>query len=75
MTDELVCCGLIEQVADKYDMPFGRPMGINFKTGGWSLRLFNLTKRGNMSSKGTGWLLLSYCPICGKRIAPEEADR
>lgn len=61
------------------DGPFYRPVSIDWDTGdmkvtGWAVRTYKKTKAGNISEKGQRVMLLTYCPICGERLLPEETE-
>ncbi len=64
-----------------YEFPFEQPVGIDmktmqFKVGAWGVILHRKTKAGKRSGAGSKFLLLNYCPICGKdlREKSEEGD-
>jgi len=71
------CCGILEQLKEKYDLPFYRPISYTTKdrqlaVGSWAIRLLKTTPGGAIARGGQGTLFLNYCPICGARLAPEE---
>ena len=74
--DAVVCCGLIEKLAEDYGWPFDRPLRLDVAKGefvqsGWSLCLLKRTKGGGIST-GKTWTLLKFCPFCGADLRPEE---
>lgn len=77
-SEEVVCCGLIEEVASKFDLPFERPFlvgSLDFEVGGWALRLLKLTPAGNISKKGGAFIFLNFCLFCGATLREPNGRR
>jgi hypothetical protein len=67
----------LEEMAKKWDGPFERPISWNQETGSlsadvWMVKVYKLTKAGNIPESGGGFLRLNYCPICGEKLIEEE---
>jgi len=59
--------------SEKWDGPFERPITWDRETGdlgvgAWALKVYKLTKAGNISRNGGGYLILKYCPLCGEEL-------
>jgi hypothetical protein len=68
---EPVCCGVLEELASKFDLPFEQPLllkGRELVVGGWAVRLLKKTPVGSISKKGSSFITLSYCPFCGQAL-------
>ncbi len=71
--------GCIETLSKHFDGPFELPIIFNRETGElsvnyWMLKLYKLTKGGNISKVGGGYIPISFCPMCGDRLIPEEKE-
>ncbi len=60
-------------LAERWDGPFERPISWNPKTGQmnapeWMIKIYKLTKAGNISKNGGGYLHIDYCPLCGANL-------
>ncbi|KKN61585.1 hypothetical protein LCGC14_0520380 [marine sediment metagenome] len=75
-------CKCLTSLTDQgWPFPFEQRLSFNIETMGnlsapWGVALQHATKTGKRSSRGSKFLLLNYCPICGKdlREKSEEAD-
>ena len=69
MSDEHTC---FTTLSEQWDGPIEKPVSWDRETGElstkWMMKVFNYTKAGNVSKSGGGWLVLSYCPVCGKEL-------
>ena len=65
------CCDAIEQVMDQFAFPFYTPILIDrttleMKAGNRpAIKLLKATPAGNISKRGGGTLIMSFCPLCG----------
>ena len=69
--------GCIETLNTHFDGPFEKPIIFDKDTGElkvaqWAIRLYKLTKSGNVSKSGRGMIFVTFCPVCGERLIPEE---
>ena len=72
-SSEHIC---LVEMAKKWDGPFEKPISWNRETGElkvdvWQVKVYKLTKAGNIAKKGGGYLRLNYCPICGEKLIEE----
>jgi len=71
------CCQAMAKCIREWNRPFFYPTYIgenrDIRADRLAISLWNVTKRGRMSQK-QGWATISYCPFCGKRLKPEDAD-
>lgn len=73
-------CGCLNSLREQdWHFPFEQPVGIDmktmqFKVGEWGVTLHHKTKAGKRSSAGSKFLLLNYCPICGKDLRKKEDE-
>ena len=74
------CCGVMEYfVSDGWAIPFERPIAVNRDTlnmevVGWSIRLYKKTSAGHPSKQKGPFILMSFCPFCGKNIESSASD-
>lgn len=71
------CCGILEKLSEKYDLPFTRPITFNPETsqlgiGGWAVKCLTKTEGGAISKKRQATVFLTYCPFCRKQLREEE---
>lgn len=69
--------GCIAALASKFDGPFEQPIVWDRNTGEmqvaqWMIKIYKLTKTGNISKAGGGYLTINYCPLCGEKLEDEE---
>ena len=63
----------IEVITERWDGPFERPITFNRETNEllsekWAIKVYKLTKSGNISKSGGGYLFMDYCPLCGEKL-------
>jgi hypothetical protein len=65
----------ITAIVERWDGPITRPISFvrtgntnELKAESWTIKVYKLTKAGNISKNGGGYLRLEYCPICGERL-------
>ena len=70
--DEHAC---IKAIVERWDGPISRPITFSrtgnvneLKAETWMMKVYKLTKGGNISKNGGGYLQIEYCPICGERL-------
>ena len=66
-----------DTIRERWEAPFEKPISFNRKTGElttdtWVIKVFNWTKSGNVSKRDSGYLQISYCPMCGKDLSNVE---
>jgi len=75
------CCGMFERVANRY--PATLALGINLinaRTGEavhpapWIMYLYEYTSTDRIAQSHRGWVLLRYCPFCGKPVPSGPTD-
>lgn len=71
------CCGVMQEILDKFDGPFYHPIYWDKEHGlrgeRLGVKLYNLTpSKKSIASKGQAVLFLNFCPVCGKDIRPER---
>jgi len=67
------CCPAMQEIMDKFDGAFYRPVYVEYGEGNkmelradkLAVKLYKLTKAGNMSKAGSSSLFINFCPICG----------
>lgn len=74
MSEDHVCFKTITEKLDG-DNPFERPITWNKETGDltaseWTIKVYKMTKAGNISKKGPIYLFIKYCPFCGELVNP-----
>lgn len=63
----------LETVAEKWEQPFSKPLTFNRETGDlsasqWAVKVYNLTKGGNISKTESAQLFINFCPLCGEKL-------
>ena len=63
----------IKAITEIWDGPFEQPITWNCETGivapeKWAIKVYKLTKAGNISKNGGGYLYVEYCPLCGEKL-------
>ncbi len=71
MTDNEHEC--IRAMTERWDGPFEKPIVFDRETGElkvarWAIKVYKLTKGGNISKNGGGYLYVEYCPLCGEKL-------
>ena len=63
----------IKAIEEKWDGPFEKPITWSLETGitapkRWAIKVYKLTKSGNISRNGGGYLYVDFCPFCGEKL-------
>lgn len=63
----------LKAIQDKWDGPFERPVTwsrplCKRTAGRWAIKVYQLTKGGNISRKDSSYLWIKHCPLCGEKL-------
>ena len=79
-SDAKTTCACLQQLKDQgYEFPFEQRISFSIEAIAslvtpWGVSLQRKTKAGKKSSAGSRFVLLNYCPICGKDLRGESDD-
>ena len=66
----------LDEFTKKWDGAIEKTIGYDLKTqtfsSSWMIRLYKLTKAGNISNSGGGYLRIEYCPMCGVKVNDDD---
>jgi len=73
----MACCEELEQVLEKFELPFFYPVQINMETLGFAplglaVKLLQTTRTGRITATGGMEIFIRYCPWCGVKLREEE---
>jgi hypothetical protein len=73
----MTTCNCLQNIVDDgYEHPFFLARAISLLSGavtkGWAVQIAQLTPTGRVSKTRRKTVYLNYCPLCGKRLQPEE---
>lgn len=76
----VTCCGGLEKIRERAELPFEQPIWIepethNLRCDGWAVRLLNRTQSGNISRKSAGVIFLTYCPFCSAKLPEPPPEK